>query len=461
MGHLTSDLPTTGCTGGNCRINGEQKGVYHGGYLYFLQSTGRTDFLRFSVAGNSWEILSSDAAPATVNYSSLTLNSNDDLIYAFRGNSTFDFWKFDPDAVAGQRWVGPQQVNNGINGTVGTGGDLIWNEGSGASNYVYAIRGGNSANFYRYNIATNTWMTMENVSYGNVNYDLKGTWYNGNLYFPRYNSKTVYTFNGSAWETVADLLPAVVYNGAAMAYNSGDSRIYILRGGGTQTMYYRSTAGGDWSTASNIAVDDGGTTLNYYPNVGARMVSDDTSLFIMPGDGETAFIRYNTASNTYTKMASTPFSQYYGVDMTYNDNGKIVALAGWYKDETWEYDIAGDTWRRLPDNQKFTYGRGPYNGASIEFDGGTNFYATNGGALADMWNFSAGATNYSTSGTYISQSIDLSQVTSWISFTKNDNTPANTSLAYETRTSADNETWSDWETLSGSDIQSAVNRYLH
>jgi len=455
-----TDLPASGCTGGACSMNGEQKGVYRSGYLYFLRSAGYTDFLRFNISGNSWEIFSSDAAPATVNYSSLTLNQNDHLIYAFRGNGTYDFWKFDPDAAAGARWVGPQQVNNGTNGTVGTGGDLIWNQGSGATNYVYCIRGGNTANFYRYNVATNTWTTMSNVSYGNVNNDVKGTWYNGTLYFPRYNSTTVYTFDGSNWGTVSDLLPAVAYDGAAMAYNSGDNRIYILRGGGTQTMYYRSTSGGAWSTAANIAATDGSTTLNYYPNVGARLVSDNTNLYIMPGDGETAFLRYNAASNTYTKLAATPFAQYYGTDMTYNGSGKIIALAGWYKNETWEYDIATDTWRRLPDNQKYTYGRGPYNGAAIESVGGTSFYALNGGGLADMWSFSAGTANYSTSGTYLSESIDLEQVTSWTSFTKNDNTPSNTSLTYETRTSSDNENWSSWQEVSGTTIQSPVNRYI-
>lgn len=459
-----ADTPSTGCGGTLCRMNGNQRGVYHGGYLYFLQSAGYTQFLRFNVSAGTWEVLSSDAAPATVQYSSLTLNSNDDLLYAFRGNGTYDFWKFDPDAAAGTRWVGPRQVNNGTNGTVSTGGDLIWNEGTGASNYVYCIRGGNTANFYRFNVATNTWTAMANVSYGNVNYDLKGTWQGGSLYFPRYNNTSIYTFNGSSWGTATATLPAVAYNGAAMAYNSGNSRMYTLRGGGTQTLYGIDTAnlgvGGTWPTMANMSVTDGATTLNYFANVGARLVSDDTNLFIMPGDGETAFIRYNTGSNNYTKMAPTPFPQWYGTDMTYNDNGKIIALAGWYKNETWEYDIASDRWSRLPDNQKYTYGRGPYQGASIEFNGGTSFYATSGGGLADVWSFSSAAASYPTSGTYVSEPIDLEQAANWTAFTKTDNEPANTNITYETQTSSDNENWSSWEEVSGTDIQSDVGRYI-
>ncbi len=445
-------------------MSGEQQGAYSNGYLYFFRSYGTTTFLRYSVSGNSWEELSSDPAPATVNYGSLTLNSNDNLLYAFRGNGTFDFWKFDPSAAAGSRWVGPQQVNNNSNGTIGTGGDLIWNENYGGNNYVYCIRGGNTANFYRYNVATNTWTAMTNVSYGNVNNDVKGTWYNGRMYFPRYNSTSIYTFDGANWGTVTPTLPAVAYNGAAMAYNSGNSRIYILRGGGTQTLYGIDTAnlgvGGTWPTMANIAVTDGATTVNYYPNIGARLVSDGTNLYIMPGDGETAFIRYNTATNNYTKLSSTPFAQYYGTDMAYDGSGKIIALAGWYKNETWEYDIAADAWTRLPDNQKYTYGRGPYNGAAIEFAGGGSFYALAGGGLADMWSFSESATKYPTSGTYVSQPIDLEQVSSWTSFTKTENKPTNTDITYETRTSSDNENWSNWEEVNGTDIQSDENRYI-
>lgn len=468
-----ADLPAAGCTGGACNMNGEEHGVYYDGYIYFLRSQGYSDVLRYKVSnpgGDTWEILSSDPTPIINNYSSLTVNQDDHLIYAFRSNGYYDLWKFDASADAGKRWVGPQQVNNGTNGTISTGGDLIWNHGTGASNFVYAIRGSNTSNFYRYSISDNSWLAMNSPSF-NPNYDIKGTWYSGKLYLPQYNSTSINTFDGTNWGTTTAVLPAVAYNGAAMAYNLSNDKIYSLRGGGTQTLYNIATAnlgvGGTWPSAANLSVTDGATTISYYANVGARMVSNETNLFIMPGDGETAFLRYNTGANSYTRMAPTPFAQWYGTDMTYNGNGKIVAIAGYYKDEVWEYDIAGNSWRRLPNNQKYTYGRGPYQGASIEYAGG-NYYATTGQVLADMWSFTPEATNYSvydpddstTEGVYLSSSMDLSQVSNWTSFTYNENKPANTDIVYETRTSADDETWSSWKAISGGNIQSDENRYI-
>jgi hypothetical protein len=475
-----ADLPATGCTGTACNMNGEEHGVYYNGYIYFLRSQGYTDVLRYKVSdpgADTWEILTSDPTPIINNYTSLTVNSNDHLIYAFRSNGFYDLWKFDASADAGKRWVGPQQVNNGTNGTVGTGGDLIWNHGSGASNFVYCIRGGSTANFYKYDVTGNAWSSLTNVPYS-PNNDIKGTWNQDNsiLYLPQYNTTTIRTFNGTDWNTTTATLGAAASNGASLAYNSGNQKMYALRGGGQQTLYGITTAnlgvGGTWPSMAPMSVTESSTTFNYYANVGARVVSDDTNLFIMPGDGETTFLRYNTGVNNYTRMAPTPFSQWYGTDMTYNGNGKIIAIAGYYKDETWEYDIGANSWRRLSNNPKYTYGRGPYQGASIEYDGvsGTarTYYATSGQALPDMWSFVADSAKYpvynsddeTTQGVYVSQSMDLSEVSSWSSFTYDQDKPTSTDIIYETRTSADNQTWTNWEAISGGNIQSAAHRYI-
>jgi hypothetical protein len=473
-----ADLPAAGCTGGACNMNGEEHGVYYDGYIYFLRSQGYSDVLRYKVSdpgGDTWEILTSDPTPIVNNYSSLTVNQNDHLIYAFRSNGQYDLWKFNASADAGKRWVGPQQVNNGTNGTISTGGDLIWNHGTGASNFVYCMRGGNTANFYKFDVTNNSWSALTNVPFS-PNYDIKAGWYNNTMYLPQYNSTTIRTFDGANWGTTTATLPAVAYNGASIAHSSSSGKVYALRGGGQPTLYGIATGNlgvaGTWPSMANISVTEGSTTFNYYPNVGARMISNDTNLFIMPGDGETAFLRYDTGSNNYTRLSPTPFAQWYGTDMTYDGNGRIIAIAGYYKDETWEYDIASDVWRRLQSNQKYTYGRGPYQGASIEYTGDSgaskSFYATTGQGLADMWSFMSGATKYSvydldnpsTEGVYVSSSMDLSQVSGWTSFTYNENKPANTDVVYETRTSADNENWSGWDSISSGNVQSDENRYI-
>ena len=317
---------------------------------------------------------------------------------------------------------------------------------------------------YSFKISTNTWANQTNLGVGatafNANNDVKGTWNGSNLYLPRSGSTQISTYAGNlncsttapSWGVMPNTLPGAAGDGASIVYNSGDSRYYVLRGGGQSNLYY--STGGAWGPAANLSMIESGTAVTYAANIGARMVSNSTDLYVMVGDGETAFLRYNTGgaqADTWTKLAPTPFAQYHGTDMTYDStNQKIYAIAGYYKDETWEYSIADNTWRRLPDNQQYVFGRGPYNGASLEYAGGTSLYATAGQGLTDMWNYTVGANNFPTSGTYVSQSIDLTNVDEggWVSFTANYDEPDNTSITYETMTSADGITWpGSWDAV--------------
>lgn len=351
---------------------------------------------------------------------------------------------------ANGEWEGPKQMLDGT-GTVNTGGDLIWNGQSGATNYVYAIRGNSNA-FYRYDVATNIW-TNKATTPASITTDVKATYCNGYVYaLLGGNTTTFYRYAENAWTTLTTQpFPATASNGAGLACAS-DNSIYAIRGNGTAN-FYRYTDAGGWTSLANMVVSG----VTYYASIGARIVTDGTDVYVMLGDGETTFLKYS--GGVWSKIASTPFAQYYGTDMTYA-NGKVYALAGLYKDDTWEYTIATDTWRKLPNNQQYTFGRGPYNGASIEYAGGTSFFATTGQGLADVWSYTSGATNHVASGTYVSQSLDLNNVQSWVSFNKADNTPTNTSITYETRTSSDNENWSSWQAVSGTTITSPVNRYV-
>ncbi len=427
---------------------GEQKGVYYNGYIYLLRSNNTTGFVRYNIAGDSWETLND--TPATTNYSSLTYSSEDGYIYAIRGNGQYQLWKFDPDAGTNGEWVGPKNAPASIN----TGGDLIWNEVEGAGAYIYAIRGG--SNLYRFDMNANDWSTLANPP-ATLSYGTKGTYHNGIIYIPRGgNTATFYSYDTASdtWSSLADA-PVTMNYGSSAVYNSSDGYIYVSRGAASNDLYRYDISANSWTQMADIIVD----SSDYRVYVGGRMESDGTNLYLMPGDGETAFLKYDTSSDSWSSLEATPFAQFYGTDMSYY-NGKIYALAGYYKDEFWEYDISTDTWRQLPSNQKYTYGRGPYNGASLEYSGNSSFYATPGMGLSDMWSYSLGTNNYALTGTYITKKIDLSYVDSWISLTATDTTPSNTSVTYETRSSSDGITWSDWQALSGTDIQSPTNRYI-
>jgi N-acetylneuraminic acid mutarotase len=433
-------------------FNGDEKGSYVAGSIYYLRSAGTSNFLKYDIGGNSWTVLS--ATPAAANFTPSAYNDEDGLIYVLRGNNTYDLWKFDPAIGATGDWVGPQQVmNNTI--TMGTGSNLLWNGVTGAGSYVYALRGG-TLNFYRYDTAANSWTAMANLP-ATVTTDVKGVLQGNYIYYPRGGGTTTfyrYTISTNTWTTMT-APPATLTNGSSLAYSSATSRVYALRGGGTSTFYSTDVNVTSWATLSSMVV--GGVTYN--ANIGARMASDGTDLYVTVGDGETAFLKYTTGTDTWSTLLPTPFAQYYGTSMTYV-NGKIIALAGYYKDETWEYTIATNTWRLLPSNQKYLYGRGPYNGADIEYAGGNSFYALSGLSTTDMWSYTAGTNNFVSTGSYVSEALDVAQASNWVSFVVNDTTPANTSVIYETRTSTDASSWSAWEAVSGTTIASPAQRYI-
>ncbi len=439
---------TTGYTFG-----GNQQGAYANGFIYYPRSASTNSLLRYDIAGNSWAVLA--AMPATANDTPIAYNANDNQLYMLRSAGTYDLWKFDPTLGATGDWVGPQQVMNNAFG-MGTGSDLLWNGVTGAGSYVYAVRGG-TAGFYRYATATNTWTALTNLPLVPTA-DTTGTLIGDYIYYPLGNNTTTfyrYTISTNTWAAMT-VLPGTASNGGSAAYNASDGKVYVLRGNGTANFYSSpNTTTLAWTTLSSTVISG----VTYNSNIGARLVSDGTDLYATVGDGETAFLKYSTASSTWSRVASTPFAQYYGTSLTHT-GGKIYALAGYYKDEAWEYTIATDTWRQLPSNQKYLYGRGPYNGAALEYAGGSSFYALTGLGTTDMWSFTAGTGSFVSSGTYVSEPLDLAQASDWVSLVANDTVPANTSVVYETRSSTDAASWSAWETVSGTTIASPAQRYL-
>ena len=490
-------------------LNHEQKGTfYHNSsdnkdYVYYLNSWEGTPssgadngvyvyytyMMRYNITDNVWSSwnVADDAPTGYIYNSSMQYNPADGLLYVFRGAGSYDLWKFDPQGGTvgvgtSGKWVGPQMVNEGqttsnsvnsssvLNAALGTGSDLIWNGVTGAGGYLYTIRGGGGTNyqFYRFDITANTWSTLANVGSATpfaVNTDIKGTYANGYVYyFKGGGSGEFYRYNVAlnTWSTVGEIasLPssATATDGATLAYNASDGYIYATRGGSSASFYRYNIGTNTWATMASMSSTGLGFS-SHGASYGGRLISNGTDIFATVGAGESIFLKYTTSSNTWTALARTPFTQFYGTDITYA-NGKIYALAGWYRDEAWEYTIASNTWRKISSIKDFTYARGAYNGASLEYVGGNSFYAALGQGTAEIMSLTVSSNNYSSQGVYISESKDLSQVENWVSFTKNDSVPTNTSITYETRTSSDNKNWDAWTSVTGTAIASTPRRYI-
>lgn len=417
------------------------KATLVGDYIYFVQGNS-TNFRRYSISGNSWSTVT--ATPITSRYVGVVYNAYEDVIYVFRGNGTYDWWKYDIDT---DTFLGPTDLP----AVSTTGGDLTYQNG-----LIYYRRGGNQNSYYSYNPSTNAWTTLTNAPATLANTDTKGATASGDLYYYRGNDTNFYRYNvgSNTWTTLATT-PNNISNGGSLAYPGTGDYIYGTRGANTLSFYRYDIQGNAWNDGAVADLPTGSAA-----NIGTRLVADSQNIYAISGNGTSNFLKYDIGANTWTLLGRVPFSPYYGTDLKYYD-GKIYAISGYYKTDFWEYTISTDTWRRLPRVEGY-YAQdiGPYNGGSLAGGENGTFYLNTGASLARMMTFTPSQYNFPVSGSWTSESIDLTYVDSWDSFDVTELTPGDSSITFETRTSSDQVSWSSWQSVSGSTIQSAENRYI-
>lgn len=410
--------------------------------IYVVRQNNTDSFYKYDVSGNSWSTLAN--TPAAMRYGGVVYLQDDGLLYVIRSNGTYDFWKYDQST---NTYLGYTESSTVFN----NGSDLLFH-----SDYVYSPQGGGSTNFQRFNTAANTWESRASIP-ASINDNVKGVVAGDNIYYFRGgNTLTFYRYSisGNAWTQMADA-PATVRFGGTLAYPGSGDYIYATRGN-TQLSFWRYSISGDsWD---DLGVADIPTDAR--ASYGARLISDGTDVFYIAGIGLKQMFRYSISGDTWTELSAPPFASYYGTDVTYY-NGKLYALAGWYETDLWEYTIATDSWRKMPSfGGLYAADIGTYAGASIESNGAGELFMTYGGGRNYFQSFSVSASNYFDSAVWTSPVQDLTYVASFDSISTIDSTPGNSAIVYQTRTSSDNSSWSSWQTISGSTIQSAPARYF-
>lgn len=413
-----------------------------GNYIYTLRGGNTTTFYRYSISGDSWTTIS--ATPAATRYVGLTYNAYEDLIYVFRGNSTYDWWKYDADDGS---FAGPTDLPV----TPGTGADLVY-----YNSKVYYRRGSNTTTFYSYDPSVDSYTSLT-AAPATFNDDSKGVVAGAKIYYLRAgNTTSFYSYDvaGNSWSTLSST-PANARYGSSLAYPGSGNYIYGTRGAQTTAFWRYSISGDTWDDAG--AADMPAESESSY---GARIVSDGTDVYAITGQSIARLLKYSVSGDSWSVLGNLPFAPYYGTDIVYY-NGKIYAVAGYYKTSLWEYTISTNTWRRLPDMAGYYANNiGPYNGGSISSNGSGTFYIINGGGLSRMLTFTASVYNYPVSGTWTSDVMDLTYVSSFTNLASSETTPDDSVISYETRTSSDKATWSSWTSVSSGTISSSANRYL-
>ncbi|MEM2619515.1 MAG: PKD domain-containing protein [Candidatus Hadarchaeales archaeon] len=211
-----------------------------GDYLYALagaryEDPDRRIFLRYSISGNSWEVLPDTPGPQGAG-DALCWSGHDGKIYAILGSKEHGtvFARYDPSTSWELRSPPPAGTDDGCS--------LVWAGGR----YLYALRGeyyesSPLQDFWRYDLETDTWTPMSPIP------DPGGVGDGGSLLWDPNQPDYIYALGGGAfdenggqgfyryrisantWETLEDLpYPVGYYNGNRLALAGG--RIYYWQG---------------------------------------------------------------------------------------------------------------------------------------------------------------------------------------------------------------------------------------
>lgn len=247
------------------------------------------------------------------------------------------------------------------------GGSLAYSGDETDAPYIYAFKGNNRCEFYKYNIADNTWATKESIpAIGSMGkkktvkkgaalavkegkaYGVKG---NNSLEFWQYDPLASGVYN---WKQFADVPMGGknVKEGAGMAtVRIGDTTyIYFLKGSGTFEFYrFDGTA---WTSMANAP---GGTSGKGFKNGSCIGYNGDSLIYALKASYN-EFFAYNINSNTWTTLLNLPLTGSSGKKKKVKDGagvaplgGYMYALKGGNTTEFWQYQADSNKWAQAPD----------------------------------------------------------------------------------------------------------------
>jgi len=335
------------------------------------------------------------SSPGDVKLAAVGADGN--YVYAFRGDNSKDFWRYD---ILANSWTSladaPSKVKHG--------GALTYDGG----NYIYAFRGNYSHDFWRYDISANSWTSLaytpSKVKYGG------SLAYDGSNYiyaFRGNNSKSFWRYDISAnsWAPLVDT-PEKVRYGGAITYN-GSGYVYGLRGNDSQDFWRYDVSANSWTSRAN--------TPDLIAYGGALAYDGSNYIYAFRGNDFKNFWRYDISANSWTSLVDTPEKVRYGGAITYNGSGYVYGLRGNYFQDFWRYDVSANSWTSRANTPASVY---------------------SGGALT------MGGVSYQSSGNLTSSTHDTVGSADFGSISWTATTPASTSIKFQIATNSDNSTWS-------------------
>ncbi|HUD21055.1 MAG TPA: hypothetical protein VMQ44_03260 [Candidatus Saccharimonadales bacterium] len=279
---------------------------------------------------------------------------------------------------------------------------------------------------------------------------------NGYIYYARSSTtKGFYRMNVNTWEwQELTQAPGNIY---ALTSNNmvadGQGRIYVAAGNNSKSVYRYTPGTSTWDTltAAPVAINSG-LSMTYD--------GDNGNIYFTFSSSSSAFYAYSTTGNTWSAiLANIPDDQpNAGATGTYHA-GKIYLLKGGNLKVLAIYDIVGNSWSYGPDAPTEVN-----RGAILLAPNSTFALLSPGGNKAAVWryNFAGSGVDSNAYGVYTSKNFLIPGIFDYVNITATVNQPAGTSIEFQTRTTDDGQTWTNWQDTTqvktiGNQIVSQIN----
>lgn len=229
-------------------------------------------------------------------------------IYAFKGSNTNQFYRYtiETDTWAPVCTIPYSELTR--RKRVKSGSALCYN----GSEYIYALKGANTSEFWRYHILSDSWTELTSLPLGSRGKKSKG--------------------------------------GSGLVYLSKDGLdyVYCLKGSNTDEFYAYCVETDSWLTLSPAPL----LPSNRGFNKGSQLVFDGTNSIYALKSKYNEFYIYDVAADSWAIKPMLPF---YGTmdrkkkvkdgsGLAYDGSNLIYALKGGKTDEFWAYDLIADSW---------------------------------------------------------------------------------------------------------------------
>ncbi len=312
-------------------------------------------------------------------------------------------------------WTQQESMPTNIPGKYVKDGGALVAVNSSKTAEVYAFRGNKSKEFYKFN---GVWTSMDTMPYGvkptnpikiNKKQIGKGAamCYDGvnTIYATKGNSTKefwAYTISDSTWHVKA-FVPVAKYlkGGTSLAYCS--SRVYLLAGGQKKDPTVNNfwvydpdadtTGGAPWTTRTSLTL---GPNTKVWKDGASIVELDGTIYALKSNDKFNFFFAYNIEGNTWSERESLPVRDYvYGKvkkiyvkdgGATTSGQGTIYAIKGGGYNVFWKYTSIGG-WTALESIPRLHKKSVPKTGAALVYAGDGKIYLLKGNNSSEFWKF--------------------------------------------------------------------------